>query len=181
MRNRFNIIAVFVLIVIFPLISWIYLKKGEEWHVNSKSELESLGQIDQNLVFSELDSDTLALSDFEGKLILYFDTDNVNAISDLAYIVDQFAENNDIILSVNDRNNYPQDLTKHLYKVENPKLISSNNLDKDYALLFDTSHELRKQYDVLSKEELSKLIEHTALLLPYEKKADIKMKREKEK
>jgi len=181
MKSRFNIIAVFVLIVIFPLVSWMYLKKGEEWHVNTKSELENLGLVDQNLQFTNEEADTLSIDKFEGKIILYFDTDNADATRDVTYIANQFADNENIILSVNDQKYYPEDLTKHLYTIVNGSLESVKEQSDDYALLFDTKHELRKQYDVLNMDELSKLIEHTALLLPYETKADIKIKKVKEK
>lgn len=181
MKSRFNIIAVFVLIVIFPLVSWMYLKKGEEWHVNTKSELENLGQVNQNLVFIKDGLDPVSVNELEGKIILYFHTDNSDATRDLTYIANQFADNDNIILSVNNHKYYPEDLKEHLYIIEQGSLNSVKNESADYALLFDTKHELRKQYDVLNLQELSKLIEHTALLLPYETKADIKIKKVKEK
>ncbi len=181
MKSRFNIIAVFVLIVIFPLVSWMYLKKGEEWHVNTKSELENLGQVDKNLVLISQEADTTLIKALEGKIILYFDTDDTKALRDLSYIADQFADNDNIILTVNERKYYPEDMKKHLYTVHRGTMKSSKEDYTNFALLFDTKHELRKQYDVLNMKELSKLIEHTALLLPYETKADIKIKKVKEK
>ena len=181
MKNRFNIIAVFALIVIFPLVSWIYLKKGEEWHVNTKSELENLGQIDQSLIFIKDENDTIKLNQLEGKIILFFNSNNTDAMRDLAYIANQFADNDNIFLSVSELRYYPEDLKKHLHIIAQGSLNSVDGSNTDFALIFDIAHELRKQYNVLSKDELSKLIEHTALLLPYETKADIKIKKVKEK
>lgn len=56
-----------------------------------------------------------------------------------------------------------------------------NDAALPYFVMSDTKGIIRKYYDVRNKEEVKRLVAHTALLLPLEKTREITLQREMEK
>jgi len=168
--SYFNLIALIAVLVIAPLISWIYLKKGVEYR---KSALETLTP-------KSLDSETLGFikpfikPDGQAKLIYL---PRVEQDMTLVYEVDDRIIEKPlfdlIIIGDTSAISKPQ-------KINNLSFQQNDIAYKgpyDYVLL-DTGNVVRATY--INNDDVAKeIIRHLSIVIPMQKKKSIKLERQK--
>ena len=153
------VLAIFVLIV--PLGSWYYLKSGLEYRKKALAELSILEGIDSNL-------DSLSL--FKNRTTLLVISQDSSVKENLLKINDQFKNSPGF-------NIYVSDTIAPFLSI--PKNYMSQVFGKydDYDyLLIDNKMQIRNKYHN-NIEEIKRLIEHMALIIPRPKEVDIKIKK----
>lgn len=153
-------LALALFLVVAPLVSWLYLKKGLDYRRLSLSELVPKDSID-------LKSDTAHLLNGKTSLFVYqMDEKHQQIISN---IQEQYKNSEGFQVLVRDS------LTTYLKWPEHlaPDFLARQNKYK--FLLIDTKLKLRNGYND-DEKSIKKMIEHIAIVLPRLKESDIKMK-----
>ncbi|HMO38030.1 MAG TPA: hypothetical protein PKC76_01535 [Saprospiraceae bacterium] len=190
-------VALLFLLVILPLGSWYYLQTGLEYRKAAMSELQDYGKVPP-LQLVRHDGDTLHQEAMLGKIVLaaFLDLQAAGQTARtgelLAKLHDQFDERQDVAFLIHLLDatatkqgiddfaaNYTlQDslqcyfltgdaeamrtLAREVYKIDDEKL-------DNYFALADTKGMVRRQYDTRQPADMTRLVEHIALLMPKQK------------
>ena len=154
-------IALVALIVGFPLASWYYLNTGLEFRKQALKELQAKGN---------WDIDGLDPLDFEYKTSVVFMDASLH--DEMMLIHEQYGESNTFQI-VEVLENEIQDEAWKTVRIDS----GSPSIDslRSSIFLVDTKGQLRLTYGK-NKEDLKKLVEHIAIVLPREVEPDIKMR-----
>ncbi len=153
MKLKGSSLVIVLLLVLFPFVSWLYLKNGISFRKKALDELaekttfdyNQLGGIDTSLINRKI-----MLIDLKGEE------------KNTANIYSQFKESTDfVIVSTSDR--YPLQLNDSLSQI-----IKANYPNKDYVLV-DNDGKQRSTY-TSSEEDLKKAVIHIATLIPFVEK-----------
>ncbi len=68
-KNPLSLIGTIVLLLVFPAISWFYLKSGKDWRLNQLRTLEDMGPVPE-LSWADLNGAPLSRERFEGKMLI---------------------------------------------------------------------------------------------------------------
>lgn len=150
-------IAVFILIVGFPLGSWLFLQQGLDWRRVKRAELEVKMDLKQGVPLS-MDEKKAMMSVLDGSTTFVVLGESYSE-SDKA-IIDQFK----------DAFSFQSKL-----QAEVSNSFGATFSNDDY-LLIDTAMMLRQRYSGNHDSIYSRIVEDIALLLPKQKEIDIKMK-----
>lgn len=203
MRLWIQYLALFILLVVTPAISWVYLSNGLDYHRKALAELKKLGSIPSYKALT-LQGDSLRTSDVEGKLLVVGTVDltasknTPNVLSNLKELHAQFDDRTDVffLLYVQPADTAAvrkfatsQELdepTQVFYLPYNQTIMNAYHLPATGAItpyfsLVDTKGMVRKVYDLREGRQYARLVEHLALLLPIEKRENAILKREREK
>ena len=159
-------IVLLLLLVGFPLVSWLFLKDGVQYRIDARANLSSKALIP---VSSSIYG--------RGIIQVLYDHSDPAMTSRMAPIVSHFEDRNDI-LSFKDLNEYVT-LRDSLEKVLMIMEQSANY--SDYAYLIDTTASIVQSYLVEDDTDMAALAQDIAFLLPLEEDKDFKIKREREK
>lgn len=176
----FSLIILFILIVLFPLISVKYLNKGLDFRKEHLSTLSSLGEL-ADFNATNRDGKTLSPANYQGKVILISDEliscDITHALT-LEEYVGKF-DNQDVFRHVILQSDASCDSWEESYlasKSENlavakqfDQLVAEGNRDSD-VILVDREGQIRRVYDLTKTEDIEALVTHTTILLPPLKK-----------
>lgn len=168
-------IAVLSLLVLFPLVSYLYLRQGYYFRLNALKELESKTKLSE---FNYKSIDPQVTYDFEslsGKTTLLYNHDVDQSKGMMDPIYNEFSHRDDFQVI-----GFTQDTT-HL-NTQNSVLESSQwkianakyKWDKQVTLV-DSGGYIRNYYALDSLSFLS-LGQHIPIILPRKKEKDIKMK-----
>lgn len=155
-------IALVLLIVGFPLASWYYLNTGLEYRKTALKLLAPKGVIDTKGIFPA--------SDFKGYTTVLFSGDELR--DDMLRIYDQYEEAHTFHMT---------ELTSDTVNQAKweVKMMSADDinllLDEHLIQLIDTEMQVRQKYTT-TKEDITDLIEHIAIVLPREEEPDIVLK-----
>ena len=162
MQKHISTIAVMVLVFIVPFGSWYYLKQGLDYRKDALVTLAPKDSIDSRL-------DTLAF--FRGKTTIVVNKSSDDLDKLISTIKDQFKNTPKFQVVY-------KDSSVHNSGIIIPKMYL-NDFFKKYQdrqyLLIDEKLKLRNVFG-FDKESTKKLIEHTAIILPRPKEADIEVK-----
>jgi len=176
-------ISIVVLIVIgFPLISWIYLRSGLNWRIKAQEETAVKGLIN---AFSLSGDDGVLISNetLLGRFYIITDAADSVAAGKLNAVHEQFAVRDDFrtICILDDLGNswHPSgsgwiNATCETGCAELMKLLF---MDQKNAAIVDDSLRVRGRYDLTNMDEVRALIRHTAVVLPIEKREKLELKR----
>ncbi|MBK7870384.1 MAG: hypothetical protein IPJ74_06690 [Saprospiraceae bacterium] len=186
-----------LLLVGFPIGSWFYLKAGLDYRKEVMSDLHDYGAM-PSIALTTYSGQTLEKQDVAEKIIvaafLNFQDQTITEQSGrwLFKLHDQFDERRDVafLLHVMDTTASPenidafateyqlQDTAQCFFLKENPEIfktiatnvykIPENAVNAHFALA-DAQGTVRRYYDLRKTEEVNRLVEHIALLLPMEK------------
>lgn len=202
-------LALLLFLVVLPFGSWYYLKNGMDYRVTTMAELHHLGKV-SSATYTTFEGQSLVDSFFRDKILIANILDLKNeALSKLfgetlEKLHEQFDERKDVIFLLhladttttaaevnNFADNYKLNDDTQLFFIQMDVKIPVSIIEQNYYLphdaafpyfsLIDTKGEVRRYYDVRKMEEIKKLVEHTALLVPLEKNKEITFKREQEK
>lgn len=185
MNRKANNIIQFALLglilIALPAGSWVYLKKGLEYQKETREDLQDLGKFNVRSLF-EVEEDVWHKWGLDEKLkvILVEQNEKKNELiqklnkqfknsEGLAFIVlkeenRQFAE----IEEVNNIHFVSMPVDKITTQIN--KIGASSNIKYktgfDYFILVDENNVAKKFYDHRKEEEVKRLIEHVAILVP---------------
>jgi hypothetical protein len=213
-RKVFQIMALMLLLVAFPAISWYYLQIGLDYRLETLKDLGDHGKIpDFELVTYKLDTLDREYIDHSMVVASFFDLENETLSTafgeNLRKLHEQFDSRDDLFFlhhvlgdmqeakKINAFENKYEltDETQCFFLVEGRPSIEQlaregyqlplgegmTLADNPYLVLADTTGTIRRYYDVRKNEEVKRLVEHIAILLPHQKEKDLVFKREREK
>lgn len=200
MRFIFQLVALVLMLVALPAVSWIYLSNGYNYQKKVMAELKNLGKMG-DLPSLTLSGDTLARASWKGKIVVAGPLDLLAApaksplLSHLQELHQQFDDRKDVLFVL-----YPttQDTaavwayarTNGLWEKNQTIFLgdvaagkSRHHWSGDSAefTLTDSKGQVRKAYDLRQGAQYARLVEHIALLLPIERKERPVLQREAEK
>jgi hypothetical protein len=203
MRLWIQYLALFILLVVTPAISWVYLRNGLDYHRKALAELKKLGPIPSYQALT-LQGDSLRSSDLAEKLMVVGTLDLTasknapNVLNNLKELHAQFDDRTDVFFllyvqpadtaavrkfAISQELDEPTQVFYLPYDqtIMNPYHLPATGAITPYFSLADTKGMVRKVYDLREGSQYARLVEHLALLLPIEKKENAVLKREREK
>lgn len=230
-HSKIQLIAVLVILIIFPLLSWVYLKAGLDYQKGARAELVDYGQLAPfgytNLQGLEFNLDSLESKMAVVSFIGENETNNKTMLELLQKLHSQFGKSNNLyfltipLLKSKASPTYLKELANE-YQLTDPvqhhflsgKILAIRNwlgseikipkekvakeeggtplwtLEEDtsmeikdypYFVLVDTSQTIRNYYNYNNYDEVKRMVEQVAIILPQPKERDAIIKREKEK
>ena len=193
-RSKFNFVSTFAMLLflfIMPIGSWYYLKQGENFRKQQIEELEPKGDFNLEKLASLTSSKTDSI---HGELMLISVIGKSKPSPELKTHIDeletQFGDRPDFnVLQLFDSEEPAplinpgkrKNIWTTSFPLENLGDIGINppeNISSPYWVLVDIHHRVRHYYNQTEKE---KLVVHTAMILPLEKRAKIEVQRDDEK
>jgi len=180
-----RIIIILLVLIGFPAISWFYLSSGLKWRINAQQETmikEHLGN------FTLVDSDSIILrsNEMHGTFYVIATPQDSQSFQHLKMVNTQFHVRKDfrtMYLLPEGEDASPQADTTwiHVYCIQGCEALRTVLFNPDYSgAIVDDSLYLRGQYHLGSGEEMRKLVEHLAVVLPIEKRERIELIRGKQ-
>jgi hypothetical protein len=180
--------ALSLMLVLLPLISWYYLSKGLDYQIEARSELGDHGKWSL-IEYRDLYGNELNPDFFEGKMVIG-GVYHANLSSTLEKLYHQFDERDDLLFVFlsNSKLVLPSD---HWSGTDGDQIIWVNqevsnghngplNSD-DLFFLTDVTGTVRKFYDLNDVQQVKRLVEQTAILLPKKQDRELVFKRDVEK
>jgi hypothetical protein len=160
-------IVLLLLLVVFPSVSWLFLKDGVRYRMDARANLNAKALVPQNSPLYE-----------RGKLKVLYNTSNPVFQGRIKPIAEHFGDRTEILSFVD------LDETK-LWRDSLDQVIElSGHTNRDYekyAYLIDTTASLVQGYFLEDDKDMAALAQDIAFLLPLEKDKDFLIKREREK
>ena len=159
-KKLLNYSVLFLMLVLFPYLSWKYLKDGYDYRKNNLLELSNKTPV---VIPEMIDTSMMKLTGKTSLLISNTDSKVVESIFDqfkdapgFQLIADYKPDN------LKDGSNWVQ-IPDSLFNV----LVLSNAIDE--IALIDTEGNIRRKYNSAEKDYLKTMVIHTTTLLPFTK------------
>ena len=179
-KNIIQFALLGLILIILPAGSWVYLKKGLDYQKETRADLEDLGKYDLKPLFDEPD-DVYAKRGFDEKLkvVLHLHSEKQQQLlidlnkqfknsQGLAFVVLQ-AENTTREISIKENAHQlklsHEELSKVFEDIGNPKGAKIGGI-YPYFVLINEEHTIKKYYDFKDPEQVKRMIEHIAILVP---------------
>jgi len=228
--SKIQLFGVLTILIIFPLLSWVYLKAGLDYQKETRAELIDYGQLPEfrftNFNGKEFNRDSIesemAILSFIGENEAY----NNTMLKMMQQLHTQFGKSNNLqflVMPLQKSKASPQYLKAlaNEYKLNDVvqqhflsgKILAIRNwlgsgikvpvekqvnekevttwkleenhsgeiIDYPYFVLVDTSHTIRNYYNYNNYDEVQRMVEQIAIVLPQPKERDAIIQREKEK
>ena len=202
-RKIINYIGLFMLLVVLPGMSWVYLSSGLAYQKAKRAELQRLGSVPA-FPYLLMNGDTIGADELGGKLLLAFDfadqPDSGAAVAfrELEKIHRQFDERKDVIFlllgSPSDSaaladwmDKYSLEDPGQVYAVVRPGSangdfgIGANGARTSTVAVADSAGIIRQYYDFRVGNRVRRSVEHIAILMPFRDRDEAVLRREKEK
>lgn len=207
----FQIIALFLLVVVVPAGSWYYLKTGLDYRIATLNEIQDLGKINSFTSVSTTGA-SVTDDDLEGDVVVvgFLTTSHPELRTiygkRLNKLQDQFHDRNRVKFAIHSLGNADaggkelmqfaeayelDDKSSVLLLTQGDEIAKSNYKlpleeglaleDNPYLVLLDTALTIKNYYDIREEAQMKKLVEHLIYILPPDPKKDIYLKRETEK
>ena len=161
-------VVLLLLLVIFPILSWLFLKDGLQYRLDAKTRLVVKANLPEN-----------STACLPGKIQVLYEDKEGSWRNRLKPLSDHFADREEILL----------------FRAVDSLAIGStrDSLQKswiksshtggfhDAIFLVDTTCSLRMTYDMTQDKDMAALAEDITFLLPLEEEKDYLLKREREK
>jgi hypothetical protein len=184
-----------LLLVVFPAMSWFYLRQGLDWRLSVQAELRNYGKVRGAYFIAPGDN---KINLIEKKVcVLHIFGENPELTDDNKKVMDigeklkeQFGQNDDFRLVMIAEGGTPE-FRSHYQKIpgsEGPVWVWTGGLGswrtilengyesyclaekttpaKTYLAVSDTAGTVRCYYDIHKKEEIDRMVTHISLLLP---------------
>lgn len=173
-----RVIAVLALLVLFPLVSYIYLRQGYYFRLDALKELEPKVKIDK-FDYIEFDSETnYSADDLRNKVTLIYDNSNPRATGMMQPIFEQFSHRELFQVFAFNKDSVSNVSLRNEMKSPQFKVVSSDYIWDKEIVLIDTSATIRNYYQFDSSSFLS-LGQHIPIIIPRVQEQDIVMKGQK--
>ena len=198
-RGAFQVIFLFLLLVVAPLGSWLYLRTGLSYR---KDHLATLTEGSPIPAAAWMTNDGIPVSTSTWKdqiSLVFFANDSLELqrqIDQLALVLSQFDDREDVLFyqvsdqQPIDQTSYPADtaqwkvLTSISVKADPFRSFCQNIFptdSEDKVFLVDRRGLLRQSFPIATREELTQLVEVVAILLPPRKLVHPELNRTKER
>ena len=175
-----QISGLLLLLVVLPLVSWYYLSQGYDYQLKARSELKNYGK--WSVLGSGLDT--------MGYTIVFAQLDE-NAANDSKFneilnrLVNQFGERPDFFIGLLDGDKVESSLiindSSKVIFFDLDKFNTDEVLLRNKFYLADRTGTLRNNYNINQVDEIKRMVEHIALILPQQPSSDIFYVPEEEK
>jgi len=161
-------IVLLLLLVVFPVFSWLFLRDGLQYRLDAKARL---------ITKAILPQDSPAC--MPGKIQILYEEKSDGWNERLKPIADRFADRMELLI-FRPVDSLAVGSTKDSLQ---KSWLQSNRSDefRNAVFLVDTICNLRMTYDLTQDKDMGALAEDIAFLLPIEKDKDYLLKREREK
>jgi len=201
-RNWTQIGLLLLFLVVFPIISYFYLKSGYDYRVDAMEELQEYGALpvpDGPTLFG----DSLSDKALQKKVVLLHFIDLANPDQRdlmgkyMGEVHEQFDGVENVVFLAGFQSNDPDAVQAFLgkHKLEDPEqyfvfpqeeltgpytFLEGGVTAKPYVMLSDTSGTIRNFYNLERGKELVRMVEHVTYLMPQEKRKAATIKPEQE-
>lgn len=198
-RGAFQVIFLFLLLVVAPLGSWLYLRSGLAYRKDHLATLAE-GSALPAAAWKTNDGMTVSTSDWQEQVSLVLFADDSlelqNQIDKMALVLSQFDDREDVLFyQVTDQqpvnqSSYPVDtaqwkiLTTSSVEADPFRSFCQNAFPRDSGdriFLIDRRANLRQAFPIATKDDLTQLVEVVAILLPPRKLVRPELNRTKER
>ncbi len=183
-KNIIAFLALLLLIIGFPAMSWYYLKKGAEIRISTIKELQMI-KPKLDLTFVNSDSTTIQCDTTIKKVKVLIDLDNMNADLNGEWnkLDQQFKDSEEILLYFfTDSQTKPQSFSKQsFYLRKNKTYHALFDTIQSSVMLLDVDNNLRHISKNITTNDFKELVLLTATLIPAKKTPKTKLIRESEK
>jgi hypothetical protein len=202
MRKFLQIFVLFLLTIVLPAGSWIYLKRGEAYQVDMRKELGDHGKLPKWTLPALLKPDTLSseLLANQVSIIKFLNSEELGDGHEFGKYLkewhEQFNERPDVKLVLHSLESDTAKVSKFLRQigVNDPEQVllttGESTLPKAYRFpadfvhtvaLADTNRVIRKYYDYRDGNQRRRLTEHVLVLMHFLQDPEPKIVREREK
>lgn len=197
LRRFLYVTILSLLLVVFPAMSWFYLKSGLDWRRSVQAELRNYGKIEKAFMILP---GAVKINLLQGKVCVThlfgenpaLSADNKQVIEIGEKLKNQFGQNGNFRLAMVSEERSPEFLAyiKQMPDADNPVWVWTGGLGgwrtvienayesfclaekttpaKSYLALSDTTGMIRCFYDANKKDEIDRMVTHISLLLPAE-------------
>jgi len=178
-------IAVLTVIVVFPAISWYYLKQGAAWRIEGLEAMRDKIALELPHV-PLVDNMGEKITGFGYDFIIAVNVDPHKSITDLNDIADLFSHRDDVMLLSFKGGTKELDEAWTVVDCSDAVIPSDSNCvawelmlftDQNNAVLIDDSLYLRNSYDLNVPGQVKLLAEHGVILFPLERSKKIELRR----
>ncbi len=213
MKNKswIQIVGFLLFIVIIPLGSYYYLKRGYDYRKKAMENMQNLGPL-PNMDFTTIDGRKVVADSLQGRMVIasamsLARKDEAKEFGELMVkLSDQFEETGRLVLLSFGTNPQSDDQAAlkafaQQYDLLNKPLVywipadssgmdrvvdqlyfpESNNEGYPYFALCDTSQIVQKHYPINDMEAIREMVTYTAMFLPLKPRKKVVFKRETEK
>ena len=168
-------LAILALLILFPFISYVYLKRGYNFRLEVLQKLEPKGQLD----LSEcLDSfpDVLCKDDILGRTSVLYKYENEDQLNMLIPVFEEYSDRKEFqVLAIAKDSVQLETAEKKLL----PWTLYYSDIELESSIaLIDTAGNIRNYYE-FDSTDFQQLGIHIPVVLTREKEKDIKMKKDK--
>lgn len=167
-RKIVQTIILLLLLVVFPLVSWIYLRDGLNYRLNVLEELKPKSEIPASSDFFDTRSIQILYSNSRAE---YGEL--------LAPIMEHFSDQGSMVQFKNFDYQAGGAFRDSLLKVWEGKYPSASFAES--VFLTDTSNQILQCYRMEEEKDVATLTEHIAFLIPRDPEKDFEYRPEKEK
>lgn len=159
-----QIVVVLLLLVGLPLVSWIFLKDGLDFVLDTKSRLTVKAHLPKSTEYFE-----------RGRMQVFYPKESFS--DRLKPLVDHFSDREDVLVFT-ETDQMMGEIADTLALVAEKSMLSR---EEHVAFLVDTLGRIVHAYNVDKDQDMAQLTEDIVFLLPPEEKKDFHLRREKEK
>ncbi len=167
-RKVIQTVVLLLLLVVFPILSWIFLRDGLQYRLDARARLAPKSYL-------PADSKTCR----QGRIQVFFQGNSQAWEGRLQSIADHFSDRSEILFFAQMDTLPAASLNDSLQKA-----WSLSGLDGSFhnaVFLIDTTCAVTRGYELNSDQDMAALAEDIAFLLPLEKDKDFLIRREREK
>lgn len=184
MKKLITPLILILVLVIFPLGSWYYLKKGTEYRKELLNSLEDHGKL-ASFALPNFKGDTITDQDFSKAILVMSKFENEAQIKETAPILNklhwQFNDRNDVsfvsfiaddsllqnVIMANISEEMLNDTKQVQFVIDDSGYSDKFFQGFDNTIsMADTSHLVRRFYKVSDEDEIKRCVEHIAILIP---------------
>lgn len=175
----FRLVIVVAVLIIFPLVSWVYLSKGLKWRLGAQEETSVKANL-QPFTLITANGDTVAGTSLSGMFAIIASPEDSTGYAHLALVEEQFGSRTDyqtLYLVASNHEGSLQDSTiRHVRCADGcAELIARAYEGEKNAAIIDDSLRVRGRYRIEDAAEMQALIKHMAVVLPIEKREKLEL------
>jgi len=176
-NGKFGVVALFVLLVGLPAVSWYYLQKGFNYSKEVFEETHVKGDIDSLSV--ELIPLRFRADSLEDRAFLLVDESRASNMDKLDLLQRQFNTNPNLVVFLQSRSDGPaRVLPSGLYEYQLLTDYDMSDLDGEHDIwLVDKDGQIRFRYQSAEDKLWKQMARHLAFVVPKVKKDQLSIKR----
>lgn len=179
-KNIIQFALLGLILIILPAGSWLYLQKGLDYQKSTRADLGNFGKYEVRGLF-DVSDEVYSNWRFDDRLKLIFHWHDKAQQDIMLKLHEQFKKSNGLNIIALQDPSMPDVIGAkvHVYQMsldasEIQKITSAIGAPKEYQeeehypyfVLLDQNNEIKRFYDYRKEDEVKRLIEHVAILVP---------------